>query len=344
MIITTELLQILVYIVFVFSIVAYATLDGFDLGVGSLHLFAKGDNERRLMINAIGPVWDGNTTWIVIGAGVLFAGFPKVFYTIMAGFYTLVMVLLFAFMLRGAAIEFRSKQTGKKWRNIWDFCFFFSSLLLALDAGIILGNLIQGVPLNLQGEVQGGFSILVRPYPILIAFFALSIFLMHGSIYLLMKTEGHMHNRIRIWVRRLIVIFLVMWAITTVSTFMYNQHMVRPFFKHPVLCIFGVISICLIAAIPYAIYKKKDGWAFIFSCCSIFSLLILFAIGTFPNIIYSTIDPDQNTLTLFNSSVTRKALVVLVIVALSGTPLAIFYGSYIHKVFKGKVKLDHMSY
>jgi cytochrome bd ubiquinol oxidase subunit II len=341
---TTEILQILVYIVFVFSIVAYATLDGFDLGVGSLHLLAKGDNERRLMINAIGPVWDGNTTWIVIGAGVLFAGFPKVFSTIMSGFYTLIMILLFAFMLRGAAIEFRSKQENKRWRSIWDYCFFFASLLLALDVGVILGNLIQGVPINLQGELQGGLDVLIRPYPLVIALFSLSIFLMHGSIYLLMKTEGAIHKRIRGWVKRLIVVFLIMWVVATICTFMYNKHMIRPLMQHPVLSIFALLSLLSIAAIPRAVYKKQDGWAFLFSCCCIFFLLVLFGIGTFPNIVYSTIDPEQNTLTLFNSSVTRKALIVLVIVAFSGTPLAIFYGSYIHKVFKGKVKLDHMSY
>ncbi|MBI2743262.1 MAG: cytochrome d ubiquinol oxidase subunit II [Chlamydiales bacterium] len=339
-----EVLQYIIYFVFIGAVIAYATLDGFDLGVGSLHLFARTDQERRLMLNAIGPVWDGNATWIVIGGGVLFAGFPKIFSTIMPPLYTPVMLLIFAFMLRGAAVEFRSKQKAPGWRRAWDFCFFFASILLALVFGLMIGNLIDGLPLDAQGNIVGGTFGLVRPYPVLVMLFALSLFMMHGSVYLLMKTEGAFYNRIRVWVKRLIVIFLVFWAAVTAATFVYVPHMTKPIIERPLLGIFALLSFASICAIPHFVKKRFDGWAFIASCLSICLLLTLFVIGTFPYIVYSTIDPAVNSLTLFNGSASKLALTVLTIVALAGFPLTFFYFSYLYRVFHGKVRLDHMSY
>lgn len=341
--ISFEFLQLLIYFVLLFSIVAYATLDGYDLGVGCLHLFTKGDNERRLMINSIGPVWDGNTTWIVVGGGVLFAGFPKIFASLTSSLYTPTMMLLFGFMLRAASIEFRSKSENITWRKFWDTSFSLASLLLAVLVGLILGNLITGLPLNQLGEYEGGLANLLKPYTILVALFGLSMFMMHGSLYLLMKTENAFHDKIRNWCKILVVIFLIMWAVTTVSTWSIHSHMIKPFFNYPILNIIPLISLISVGSILHCIRKHKDGWAFTFSCMAIFFFMILFVIGTFPNIVYSSNSPE-NSLTLYNSSASRTALLVLAIVGLTGIPLGYFYGSYVHKVFKGKVKLDHMSY
>ena len=337
-----DLLQHLVYFVFIIAVVAYATLDGFDLGVGCLHLFARSDYERRLMLNAIGPVWDGNTTWIVIGGGVLFAGFPRAFGTILSGFYTPMMLLIFAFMLRGAAVEFRSKIVSASWRRVWDSCFFFASALLTIVFGLLLGNLIVGVPLTSQGIV-GGMEVLLKPYPILVAFFAASLFLMHASIYLLMKLEGPFHNRVRGWANRLILIFLLFWIATTAATFIYNRHMIQPFLAYPWLGIFALLNLASICAIPLAVRKKYDGTAFIASCLCIVFLLILFEIGNYPYIARSSLDPAAS-LTFANSSVSHTALLVLTIVALSGLPLGAFYATYIYRTFRGKVRLDSLSY
>lgn len=341
--ISFEFLQLMIYFVLLFSIVAYATLDGYDLGVGCLHLFTKGDNERRLMINSIGPVWDGNTTWIVIGSGVLFAGFPKIFASLTSSLYTPTMMLLFGFMLRAASIEFRSKSESTTWRKSWDTAFAFASLLLAIIVGLILGNLITGLPLNHLGEYEGGLVDLLKPYTILVALFGLSMFMMHGSLYLLMKTEDAFHNKVRRWCKILVVIFLIMWAITTVTTLTVHNHMIKPFFEYPILNIFPLISLLSIFGVLYCIRNHEDSWAFTFSCMGIFFFMILFVIGTYPNIVFSSNSPE-NSLTLYNSSASKTALIVLAIVGLTGIPLGFFYGSYVHKVFKGKVKLDHMSY
>lgn len=335
--------QFIMYAVFMFSIIAYATLDGFDLGVGCLHLFSKGDQERRLMINAIGPVWDGNSTWIVIGGGVLFAAFPKAFSTLTPNLYTPFMLLLFGFMLRAASIEFRSKGHQKWWTNLWDRCFFLASFVLAFVVGLFLGNLIQGLPLD-QGQLVGGLAALVTPYPLLIALLGIACFMMHGSIYLLMKTEGSFHDKVRRWTHRSIAFFLIAWVAATVATFIQHPHMVQPFQNHPIIGIFPLLSLGTIGMVLLMLRRKKDGMAFLFSCLTIFFLLFLFVIGTFPNIVYSTINPDQNSLTFMNSSVSELALWILVGVSCSGAPLSFFYFPYVYKVFKGKVELDSHSY
>jgi cytochrome d ubiquinol oxidase subunit II len=338
-----EVLQFIMYSVLLCSIVAYATLDGFDLGVGSLHLFSKTDEERRIMLNAIGPVWDGNTTWIVIGGGTLFAAFPKIFSTLMPALYTPMMILIFAFMLRGAAVEFRGKERSAKWRRSWDVCFSLSSILLAVTFGLLIGNLVQGLPLDAEGNIVAHMTDLLSPYSIIIMLFAMSLFMMHGSVYLLMKTEGSFHKRIRVWTKRLIAIFIVFWALATAATFLYNPHMVRPILEYPALGIFALLSLASICAIPYFVSKKYDGLAFISSCLCIFLLLTLFVIGTFPYIVYSSIAPEHS-FTLFNASASPLALTVLTIVSLSGIPLTLFYFAYLYRVFRGKVYLDHTSY
>ncbi len=340
---TLWLAQFLMYIVLMVSIVAYATLDGFDLGVGCLHLFTKTDQERRVMINSIGPVWDGNSTWIVIGGGVLFAAFPMAFSILMPNLYTPFMLLLFGFMLRAAAIEFRSKKESRAWRSLWDGSFFFASLVLTVILGSLLGNLIQGVPLNAQGVIEGGLEALLKPYTLVVVLLSISCFMMHGSLYVLMKTEGAFHDKIRRWTHWTVTCFLVMWVIGTTMTWITQPHMHRPFITYPWLAAFPLCSFGSILAIPYSIRKRQDSQAFFCSCLSIFFLLVLFLIGTFPYLARSTLDPAAS-LSFMNSSVSELALWILVGVSLTGVPLSFFYFPYIHRVFRGKVKLNSMSY
>jgi cytochrome bd ubiquinol oxidase subunit II len=341
---THYLAQFIMYAVFMFAILAYAALDGFDLGVGCLHLFSKGDQERRLMINAIGPVWDGNSTWIVIGGGVLFAAFPKAFSTLAPNLYTPFMMMLFGFMLRAASIEFRSKGYEKWWTAVWDGGFFLASLILAITVGLLLGNLITGMPINDKGEIEGGLLALLTPYAMLISLLGIACFMMHGSLYLLMKTEGAFHNKVRRWAHRCIAAFVILWLISTIATFTIHPFMLKHFALYPYLGVIPILAVGSIVLILRNIKRKQDGKAFLFSCLTIFFLLLLFVMGTFPNIAHSTINPAQNSLTFMNSSVSELALWIMVGVALTGAPLSFFYFPYVYKVFKGKVELDSHSY
>ncbi len=145
----------------------YAILDGFDLGVGILHPFVKGDKNRRILLNSIGPVWDGNEVWLVTGGGALFAAFPIVYAAVFSGFYMAFMLLLIALIMRAVSIEFRSKIPSKAWSATWDWCFAIGSFLIALLIGVAMGNIAWGVPLNAQGDYTGGFFDLLHPYALL---------------------------------------------------------------------------------------------------------------------------------------------------------------------------------
>src|SRR5271154_2027303 len=166
----------------------YAILDGFDLGIGALHLFTKTDEERRIMLNTIGPVWDGNEVWLVTGGGALFAAFPEVYATVFSGFYLAFMLLLVALIFRAVAIEFRSKQPMKWWRDLWDVSFSVSSIVSSLLVGIAMGNIAWGIPLSGDHEYAGAFLGLLNPFPLMLGVTALALFMMHGSIYIVLKT------------------------------------------------------------------------------------------------------------------------------------------------------------
>ena len=168
----------------------YAMLDGFDLGVGALHLFTRSDEERRVMLNAIGPVWDGNEVWLVTGGGALFAAFPNVYATVFSGFYLAFVLLLVALIFRAVAIEFRSKQPMRWWRQMWDIGFSAGSILSSLLIGVAMGNIAWGIPIDDRGEFAGTFWSLLHPYPLLLGVTTVALFMMHGAIYALMKTEG----------------------------------------------------------------------------------------------------------------------------------------------------------
>jgi cytochrome d ubiquinol oxidase subunit II len=335
---------ILWYIVLGVSSMAYCILDGFDLGVGALHLFAKTDRQRRIFLNAIGPVWDGNEVWIVIMMGGLFAGFPNAYATIFSGFYTLFMFLIAGLMFRACAIEFRSKSESPIWRSLWDVVFSIASILVGLVIGLLLGNMIEGIPLNANQDYVGTFADFFRPYSIIVAITAMSLFAMHGTIYLTMKTEGDAHEVVRKWINKAIIVFIFWYIVTTIATFIYMPHMIDHIFTMPLTIIFPVIAFLAILNIPRLISKGRDGWAFLFSCLSIASLLIVFGLGTYPTIVRSTLDPETNSLTIFNSASSQKTLGILLIVVAIGIPLVLAYGAWIYRIFRGKVKLEHTSY
>jgi cytochrome d ubiquinol oxidase subunit II len=196
----------------------YAILDGFDLGVGALHLFTKEDIDRRILINAIGPVWDGNEVWLVTGGGALFAAFPDVYATVFSGFYIPFMLLLFVLIFRAVAIEFRSKRESKRWRSMWDKAFSFSSFFIAFLMGVALGNIIVGIPVDSTKEYVGGLFNLLNPYSILIGITTVALFMMHGAIYLVMKTEGTLQDIVRGWVNNTIIFFVITYVTSTMAT------------------------------------------------------------------------------------------------------------------------------
>jgi len=324
----------------------YAMLDGFDLGVGALHLFMKGDNNRRVLLNSIGPVWDGNEVWLVTGGGAIFAAFPEVYATVFSGFYTAFMLLLFMLIFRAVGIEFRSKQPMEWWRKSWDVAFSISSILIAFLMGVAVGNIITGVPVGADKEFAGTFMSLITPFTVLVGITTLALFMMHGAIYLTMKTEGEVQKTIKGWTTNAIIFFVICYVSVTMATLIYYPGMVIPFKEHPAFFIIAIVNMLAIANIPREMHAgnpSADRRAFFSSCISILALMSIFAIGLFPNFVKSTIDPSYN-LTIYNAASSQGTLQTMLIIAIIGIPFVLAYTISIYWVFRGKVKIDSTSY
>jgi len=321
----------------------YAMLDGFDLGVGAIHLFIKKDEERRIMLNAIGPVWDGNEVWLVTGGGALFAAFPNVYATVFSGFYLAFVLLLVALIFRAVAIEFRSKQPMRWWRQMWDIGFSIGSIVSSLLIGVAMGNIAWGIPLDERGEFTGTFWDLLGPYPLLLGITTVSLFLMHGTIYGLLKTEGELHARLRGWINNTIIFFIICYAVTTMATLLYLPHMAARVRANPWLFSMALLNMLAIANIPREVQRHRDHRAFLSSCLAMLALMGLFGLEMYPNLVLSNPQPGHS-LNIHNAASSHKTLGIMLAVALTGVPAVLAYTVSIYWIFRGKVKLTRMSY
>ncbi|HXB06448.1 MAG TPA: cytochrome d ubiquinol oxidase subunit II [Puia sp.] len=331
------------FLVFGAVISGYAILDGFDLGAGSLHLFLSKEQSRRIAMNAIGPIWDGNEVWLVIGGGALFAGFPVAYAAIFSAFYVPFMVFLVGLIFRAVSIEFRSKEPWLWWRKAWDIVYCFASIVISLSLGLMLGNVVEGLPLNSNREFAGDLLSFFNPFAILVSITTLALFMMHGAIFLTMKTENRLFVKLHVLANNFIVFFVVSFAITTVYTLLYIPHLSDFFRTRPGYFAIPLMMLFAIANIPRQVKKGKYRFAFISSAITIALLLIMVALEVFPYLLYSPQHPD-NSITIYNAASSGRTMKILLVMALVGTPLVGIYTSFVFWTFKGKVKLDEMSY
>ncbi len=321
----------------------YAILDGFDLGVGSLHLLTRTDHDRRILMNSIGPVWDGNEVWLVTGGGALFAAFPNAYATAFSGFYLAFMLVLFALIFRAVALEFRSKRPERGWRAFWDVSFCVASTLASLLFGVAIGNMMQGIPVGADGEFHGNLLTLLKPYPIMVGLLAVAMFAMHGALYLNLKTEGDLQQKVRGWTYRAFGTFLFVYVITTIVTLVQVPNATRNFKDFPWVWAVVGLTVLAIANIPRAVFHGMPMRAFISSCCTISGLIFLFGIAMYPNLIVSTISADYN-LTAYNAASSQKTLAIMRNIAFIGLPFVLTYTVAIYWIFRGKTRLTPMSY
>ncbi|MBK7869317.1 MAG: cytochrome d ubiquinol oxidase subunit II [Saprospiraceae bacterium] len=321
----------------------YAILDGFDLGAGALHLLFKKEESRRIALNAVGPVWDGNEVWLVIGGGALFAGFPVVYASLFSGMYIPFMLFLAALIFRAVSIEFRSKEPMLWWRSMWDISYSISSILLAFLLGVVLGNVLQGIALGENFEFQGHWLEFLNPYALMTGLTTVALFAMHGAIYLTMKTEGRLFAKVTLLLKRAIIFFVLSFSILTLYTLIYIPHLSDDFKQSPALFIVPVLAFLSIANVPRLAAKRKYWQAFLFSSLTVALLLILVAIELYPVLILSTIDPQYN-LTIYNAASSEKSLRIMLTMAAIGAPLVATYTGFVFWTFRGKVKLDETSY
>lgn len=321
----------------------YALLDGFDLGAGALHLFVKKDEDRRILLNAIGPVWDGNEVWLLVGGGALFAAFPDVYATVFSGFYTAFMLLLATMIFRAVSIEFRSKEASTKWRQTWDVAFSASSVLMAVLMGVALGNIVIGIPLNSDFVYTGTFWTLLRPYPVIVGITTLAMFTMHGAIYLALKTEGEFQRQVKSWVKGTMVFYFVMFGILTMATFVFAPHMATRLQQQPWLFVLPLLNVLALANVPRELHHGREHFAFVSSCFSIVMNLALFGIGLFPNMVPDFTNPT-NSLTIENAAASPTSLTIMMTIAIIGVPFVLAYTAGIYWVFRGKVDPTKLHY
>ena len=321
----------------------YVILDGFDLGAGAWHLFFKKEKSRRIALNAVGPVWDGNEVWLVIGGGALFAGFPVLYASLFSAMYIPLMLFLGFLIFRAISIEFRSKEKMAWWRRTWDIAYSVSSIGLALLLGVLLGNVLIGMPLDDNLNYQGSWLAFLNPYALLVGLTVLAMFMVHGGLYLSMKTEGKLFDKVVVLIRRGILIFVALFAISSFLSLRNYPHLSDRFMNDPILLIVPIAGFLAIANIPRLVSKSKFRWAFIFSAITMSLFFMTIAIELYPVLIHST-GAVENSITIYNAASSTKALKIMLIICAIGGPLVAFYTAFVYMTFRGKVVLDEMSY
>jgi cytochrome bd ubiquinol oxidase subunit II len=336
-------LNILWFILLGVLLAGYSILDGFDLGVGILHLAARNEQERRLMINSIGPLWDGNEVWLVTFGGAMFAAFPSAYASIFSGFYVAFMALLFALILRAVSIEFRGKRDSRAWKRFWDYSFFGASFLATFLFGVAVGNALVGIPINANGDFVGSFFDLIRPFPVLLGLLTVAFAAMHGAIYLYIKTEGELQQAAHRWMWRGFGFTLITYLLATNFTLTYIPNAVHNFMGHGWSWVIIVLTILAFANIPRAIFTGRPFYAFISSSMTIVALVFLFSLSLYPNLVTSSISPAYS-LNIYNAASSPKTLRIMAIIALIGMPFVLCYTAAIYWAFRGKVKIAEHSY
>jgi cytochrome bd ubiquinol oxidase subunit II len=322
----------------------YAVLDGFDLGVGILHLLAPTDHDRRLFLNSIGPIWDGNEVWLVVFGGALFAAFPEAYATVFSGFYLALIALLFALIFRAVSIEFRSKMHSPGWRHAWDYGFFGASLLASLLFGVAVGNAMLGIPLDQDGVFTGRFSDLLHPYALLAGLVVVAMFAMHGAIFLYLKLpHGSTRDIVKGWMWHTWGSFLVLYILGTIYTVARVPRALANFERFSWAGAVVLISVLAIANIPRSVHQDKPVQAFASSTITIGSLVVLFGLALYPNLVTANNDPALS-LTVFNAASSPRSLWNMLVFAMIGMPFVGVYTAIIYRAFWGRVRLGDHSY
>ncbi len=314
--------------------IGFFFLEGFDYGVGILLPFlGKDDRQRRLIINTIGPFWDGNEVWLITAGGAMFAAFPHWYATLFSGFYLPLVLMLLALIVRGVAFEFRSKDQHPAWRRLWDWMLFVGSLIPAFLWGVVFANLARGVPIDANMQYTGGFWNLLNPYALVGGLALLSVFILHGAVFLSLKTRGEITERaqaaaFRLWVPAVILVFAFVIA-GYFATDMFTHLGINP---GPVPLGAGAV---LLAA-GWFIRRGQQAWAFVMTGLTIVLSALGVALGLYPRVMVSSLDPAWS-LTIYSASSSDYTLRIMSIIALIFVPIVLAYQGWSYYVFRQRL-------
>ncbi len=314
-------------------------LEGFDYGVGMLLPFlGRDDTERRVIINSIGPVWDGNQVWMITAGGALFAAFPHVYATMFSGFYLALFFMLMALIVRAVAFEFRSKDENPIWRNTWDWMIFIGSAVPAFLWGVAVTNLIKGVPINAKMQYVGTFFDLLSPYTLVGGVAFLLVFLFHGALFLTLKVEGEMIERARRAATTIGVLaaiaFLALVGLTYMNTDLFDHAIAG-------MALWGAVVVFVLSYVLN--WLQRFGWAFAMSGLAIVFTTIAFFSGLFPRLMVSSLNPTWN-LTIYNAASSAYTLKIMTFAAVILVPIVLCYQGWTYWVFRKRVSVKHLEY
>lgn len=310
--------------------------DGFDLGIGALYPFlAKNETDKRVMINAMGPLWDGNQVWLVTAGGVTFAAFPKVYAVMFSTLYSALMLLLFALIIRGVSFELRGKLDDPRWRKLWDVCIFVGSAAPALLIGVAFANIFKGIPFDADGVYHGSLLTLLNPYGLLGGILFVMLFLVHGALWLAIKSDGELHDRAaaaanRLW-PVLVGVAVIFLAASWFATGLYANYLALP-------ALFAVILLTVAALFAVKLFLTKKAFfkAWLASAVTIIGATFFGVLGLFPNMFPSSLDPAFS-LTIRNASSSPMTLKIMLAVVLLFLPVVLAYQFWAYRIFYEKV-------
>jgi cytochrome d ubiquinol oxidase subunit II len=314
--------------------IGYFCLEGFDFGVGMLMpVLSRSETERRVLINTIGPVWDGNEVWVLVAGGATFAAFPEWYATLFSGFYLPLLAILLALILRGLAFEYRAKRDDAAWRARWDKAIFFGSLVPAVLWGVAFANIVRGVPIDHEKEYVGGLLTLLNPYGLVGGLTTLLLFLTHGAVFLALKTDGDIRHRARALAVRLgaaaAAVAVVFLAWTQALTGSAGSAV-----------LFLAAALTLVGGLLAAL-RGREGWAFLGTFVAIAAAVAGLFAALFPDVMPSTLDAAFS-LTTTNAAATPYTLTIMTWVAALFTPVVLLYQGWTYWVFRRRISTAHI--
>lgn len=314
----------------------YFVLDGYDLGIGSLIPFlGKSDTDRRVMLNAMGPFWDGNEVWLITAGGVTFAAFPKAYAVMFSGLYTPLMLLLFALIVRGVSLEFRHQVDSPAWRKVWDWGATIGSFVPALLLGVAFANIFMGLPLDENGVFQGNLLTLLNPYGLAGGVLFVLLFVMHGALWLTIKSEGDLHQRAAKLTRKLWPVLVALIGVFVVLTAIYTN-LLSNYLLNPLMLVLLVIPVLALVLLRQQIGKEQWWAAWGLSAAIIAGLTLFGVVGLYPALLPSSISPDYS-ITITNAASSTLTLSIILGVTLVFIPIVAAYQFWLYRTFAHKV-------
>ncbi|GAA2269513.1 cytochrome c oxidase assembly protein [Streptomyces ruber] len=323
------------FVLIAFLWIGYFFLEGFDFGVGVLtRLLARNRPEKRVLINTIGPVWDGNEVWLVTAGGATFAAFPEWYATLFSGFYLPLLVVLVCLIVRGVAFEYRVKRSGERWQRNWEAAIFWTSLITAFVWGLIFGNIVRGVKIDSELEYVGGIGDLFNPYALLGGLVTLSLFTFHGTVFVGLKTVGEIRER----ARKMSLRVGLVTAVLSLVFLLWTQADKGNGASLPALV---VAVVALVAAVGVA-QTGREGWAFVLSGLTVVAAVAMLFLTLFPNVMPSSLHEDWN-LTVTNASSSPYTLKIMTWCAGIATPVVLLYQGWTYWVFRKRIGTHHLA-